>query len=76
MNFLTYLLMVNSFNRRKGYGKFESRFLIPDNILNQGINTIAIRIADMYGDGGLLEDEDRGIYYNNKRFIHFLTLGK
>ena len=37
-------------NRRKGYGKFESRFLIPDNILNQGINTIAIRIADMYGD--------------------------
>ena len=46
---------------------------VPDNILNQGINTIAIRIADMYGDGGLLEDEDRGIYYNNKRFIIFDT---
>ena len=63
-------------NRRKGYGKFESRFLIPDNILNQGINTIAIRIADMYGDGGLLEDEDRGIYYNNKKIYSFFDTWK
>jgi sialate O-acetylesterase len=63
-------------NRRKGYGKFESRFLIPDNILNQGINTIAIRIADMYGDGGLLEDEERGIYYNNKKIYSFFDTWK
>mgnify|MGYP002851535204 CR=1 FL=1 len=58
-------------NRRKGYGRFESRFIIPDNILNHGINTIAIRVADMYGDGGLPKDEKRGIYHNNKKIFSF-----
>ena len=63
-------------NRRKGYGKFERRFIIPDDILNQGVNTIAIRVANMYGDGGLPEDEDRGIYHKDKKIFSFLDKWK
>ena len=62
--------------RKNNWPKTGSKYKIKDGLLKNGKNSIAIRICDFYGDGGLSEDNNRGIYLNNNKLISLDGLWK
>ena len=57
--------------RLNSFSNASSRFDIPDGLIQQGKNTIAIRLIDVHGSGGLVQDESLGIYLNDKKIYSF-----
>jgi sialate O-acetylesterase len=57
--------------RKNNWSSAPSRYKIRDGLLKLGKNNISIRLLDFYGDGGLKEDLNRGLYSQNEKIISF-----
>ena len=55
--------------RKEYWGVASSRYKFSSDLLKKGHNTIAIRFIDVWGEGGLNEDRNRGIYNGDKKII-------
>ena len=55
--------------RKEYWGVASSRYTFSSDLLKKGHNTIAIRFIDVWGEGGLNEDRNRGIYDGDKKII-------
>ena len=68
-----YVVFINGqmVGRKNSFKKLSSRFNIPDGLIQQGKNTIAIRLIDVHGPGGLAKDKSYGIYSNDEKIYSF-----
>lgn len=68
-----YVLFINGqqIARKEYWGEHNNRYTIPENLLKVGVNNIAVRFIDVWGRGGFDKDPQRGIYYNEKKYISF-----
>ena len=66
-----YTIFINGemIGRKEYWGVASNRYTFNSDVLKKGQNTIAIRFIDVWGEGGLNEDPNRGIYEKNKKII-------
>ena len=66
-----YTVFINGkmIGRKEYWGVASTKYLIKKDLLKRGNNTISIRFIDVYGQGGLDPDPNRGIYLDNKKII-------
>jgi sialate O-acetylesterase len=64
-----YTVFINGkmIGRKEYWGVASTKYLIKNDLLKRGNNTISIRFIDVYGQGGLDPDPNRGIYLDNKK---------
>lgn len=55
--------------RKEYWGVASSRYTFSSDLLIKGQNTIAIRFIDVWGEGGLNADRNRGIFDGDKKII-------
>jgi len=66
-----YTVFINGqmIGRKEYWGVASSRYTFSSDVLKKGQNTIAIRFIDVWGEGGLNVDRNRGIYVGDKKTI-------
>ena len=66
-----YTIYINGemIGRKEYWGVASNRYTFSSGVLKKGQNTIAIRFIDVWGEGGLNVDRNRGIYIKDKKII-------
>ena len=66
-----YTIFINGemIGRKEYWGVASNRYTFSSDVLKKGQNTIAIRFIDVWGEGGLNVDRNRGIYVGDKKII-------
>ena len=66
-----YTIFINGemIGRKEYWGVASNRYTFSSDVLKKGQNTIAIRFIDVWGEGGLNVDRNRGIYIKDKKII-------
>ena len=66
-----YTIYINGemIGRKEYWGVASNRYTFSSDVLKKGQNTIAIRFIDVWGEGGLNVDRNRGIYIKDKKII-------
>ena len=66
-----YTIFINGemIGRKEYWGVASNRYTFSSGVLKKGQNTIAIRFIDVWGEGGLNVDRNRGIYIKDKKII-------
>ena len=66
-----YTIFINGemIGRKEYWGVASNRYTFSSDVLKKGQNTIAIRFIDVWGEGGLNVDRNRGIYAGEKKII-------
>jgi sialate O-acetylesterase len=66
-----YTVFINGemIGRKEYWGVASNRYTFSSDVLKKGQNTIAIRFIDVWGEGGLNIDRNRGIYVGDKKTI-------
>lgn len=66
-----YTVFINGemIGRKEYWGVASNRYNFGSDVLKKGQNTIAIRFIDVWGEGGLNIDRNRGIYVGDKKTI-------
>lgn len=66
-----YTVFINGemIGRKEYWGVASNRYTFSSDVLKKGQNTIAIRFIDVWGEGGLNVDRNRGIYVGDKKTI-------
>ena len=66
-----YTIFINGemIGRKEYWGVASNRYTFSSDVFKKGQNTIAIRFIDVWGEGGLNVDRNRGIYAGEKKII-------
>jgi sialate O-acetylesterase len=66
-----YTIFINGemIGRKEYWGVASNRYTFSSDVLKKGQNTIAIRFIDVWAEGGLNVDRNRGIYVGDKKII-------
>lgn len=66
-----YTIFINGemIGRKEYWGVASNRYTFSSDVFKKGQNTIAIRFIDVWGEGGLNVDRNRGIYVGDKKII-------
>ena len=66
-----YTIFINGemIGRKEYWGVASNRYTFSSDVLKKGQNNIAIRFIDVWGEGGLNVDRNRGIYAGDKKII-------
>jgi len=70
-DFYTIFLNGELIGRKNNWSQSSSKYQIRKGLLNKGSNNLSVRIIDFYGDGGLKDDPNRGLYFQNEKIISF-----
>lgn len=67
-----YSIFINGelIGRKENWPDADTHYKIPKELLKKGVNVIAIRFIDVWGIGGLIQDEERGIFNKDEKIYN------